>query len=110
MNGMHPSTILTPPDWRHVSIHPDDGGRFRLAGYASQMPWYPADLKALGVKVKGDITCDLTKERALEIGQEIEDAVRKQEGEPASKRVKISPSEPNQSPARPESGAQKTLF
>lgn len=74
--NMAPSTTLTPPEWRHVSIHPDGPGRFKLCGYASAMVWQHFDLKALGVHPKGYKVWNLTKDRALEIGQQIEDAMR----------------------------------
>lgn len=80
--NMAPSTVLTPPEWKHVSIHPDAGGRFKLAGYASAQPWMPGDLKALQVIVKGNKVWGLTKERALEIGLQIENGMRGQDGEP----------------------------
>jgi hypothetical protein len=77
--NMHPSTILTPAGWKHTSIHPDAGGRFKVCGYASATPWLPGDLKALGVKVKSGKVWGLTKERALEIGTMIETAMTKAE-------------------------------
>ena len=79
---MAPSTVLTPPEWRYCAINPDTGGRFKLTGFASAMTWLPGDLKALGVHVKGNKVWGLTKERALEIGLQIEIGMRAQEDQP----------------------------
>lgn len=38
---------LTPAEWLHVGIY-EDGG-FVLRGRCHSMPWFPADLKALGL-------------------------------------------------------------
>lgn len=80
--NMAPSTTLTPTTWRHVSIHPDAARRFKLCGYAIPRIWTPGDLKALKVEVKGGKVWGLTKERALEIGLQIENAMRVQNGQP----------------------------
>lgn len=83
--NMAPSTILTPPEWKFCSIHPDAAGRFKLCGVGSAMTWLPGDLKALKVHVKGNKVWGLTKERALEIGLEIENGMRGQEDQPLLK-------------------------
>ena len=77
--NMAPSTTLTPPEWKHVSIHPDGPGRFKLCGYASATVWAHYDLRALGINVKGFKVWNLTKARALEIGQQIETTMVKAE-------------------------------
>lgn len=109
--NMAPSTALTPREWKFVSIHPDSGsGRFKLGGFASQQPWLPGDLKALKVEVKGNKTWGLTKARALEIGLQLENSMRKQNGmsslegvpapadpPPATKPIQRKPPEAQQS-------------
>lgn len=96
--NMAPSTVLTPPAWRHVLIHPDGGGRFKLTGHASATVWLHGDLKALGVHVKAGKVWGLTKDRALEIGALIEAAMVKAEaGHPLPKATPEPPPKENRS-------------
>lgn len=97
--NMAPSTTLTPPGWLHVSIHPDSGQRFKLCGFASAAVWLPGDLKALKVHVKGGKVWGMTKDRALEVGLQIEQAMRQQNGQP----VWVNPNAPATA-AKPQEG------
>lgn len=113
---MAPSTVLTPPEWKFCMIQPDAAGRFKLTGYASAMTWLPGDLKALGVHVKGNKVWGLTKERALEIGLQIENGMRAQDDQPllavpegAAKPAPVAAAPPKK-PARPRRAEQGSLF
>lgn len=117
--NMAPSTTLTPPQWKHCSIHPDTATRFKLCGYASAIVWLPGDLRALGVKVKSGKVYGLTKERALEIGQQIEDAMLRAESGQPLKSISAEPAEPaspaklapaKAKPAPPPQPGQTTLL
>lgn len=65
---------LTPQAWKHVGIY-DDGARFKLAGRCHSMPWYPADLWALGIDPNRRTSGIKKLADAIELGGQIESAM-----------------------------------
>jgi hypothetical protein len=75
---------MTPKHWRRVRIVPD-GRRFKLVTYYAFIDLTDGDARALGFERAKDFR-QLTKARALEVGDEVEKALA--DGEPR-KRLKM---------------------